>query len=315
MSLTKSDSLCESDEQKSVLQKTSLESEVRLVNTTFVLRCDTTGSRINHKVRSPDVADGLPRLGRQLVSAGAAACLADLVTFPLDTAKVRLQVDGGGRGRGLTSTITNILRLEGPTALYSGLVPGLQRQMAFSAIRIGLYDEVKSCYTARLGVSESEQVLMLGVRVMAGVSTGALAILAAQPTDVVKIRLQAGGLGRYPGVWAAYTSIVATEGVGGLYRGFLPNIARNSIVNVGETVVYDAVKDCLLSGGHMKDGVGLHLASAILAGVSATLVASPVDVIKTRSRPDLYSFISCGGFGKIKNYSWIFVESFVLLLG
>ena len=95
MSLTKSDSLCESDEQKSVLQKTSLESEVRLVNTTFVLRCDTTGSRINHKVRSPDVADGLPRLGRQLVSAGAAACLADLVTFPLDTAKVRLQVGGG----------------------------------------------------------------------------------------------------------------------------------------------------------------------------------------------------------------------------
>ena len=37
MSLTKSDSLCESDEQKSVLQKTSLESEVRRVNTTFVL--------------------------------------------------------------------------------------------------------------------------------------------------------------------------------------------------------------------------------------------------------------------------------------
>ena len=37
MSLTKSDSLCESDEQKSVLQKTSLESEVRLVNTTFVM--------------------------------------------------------------------------------------------------------------------------------------------------------------------------------------------------------------------------------------------------------------------------------------
>ena len=79
--------------------------------------------------------------------------------------------------------------------------------------------------------------------------------------------------------------------------------------------MYDAVKDCLLSGGHIKDGVPLHLASALLAGLSATLVASPVDVIKTRSGPDLYSFISCGGFGKIKNYSWIFVESFVLLLG
>ena len=50
-------------------------------------------------------------------------------------------------------------------------------------------------------------------------------------------------------------------------------------------MVYDSVKDSLLSGGHIKDGVPLHLASAMLAGVSATLVASPVDVIKTRSRP------------------------------
>ena len=164
-----------------------------------------------------------------MITAGAAACLADLVTFPLDTAKVRLQVRGEGgrrRGLGLTATLSNILRLEGPTALYSGLVPGLQRQMAFSAIRIGLYDEVKTCYTARLGVGESQQVQMLGVRVLAGVTTGVLAILAAQPTDVVKIRLQAGGRGRYPGVWAAYTTIASTEGVGGLYRGLLPNIAR-----------------------------------------------------------------------------------------
>ena len=51
---------------------------------------------------------------------------------------------------------------------------------------------------------------------------------------------------------------------------------------MGETVVYDAVKDSLLSSGRLSDGVPLHLASAVVAGVSATLVASPVDVIKTR---------------------------------
>ena len=139
-----------------------------------------------------------------------------------------LQVSGEGRRRGLAATFTTIVREEGASALYSGLVPGLQRQMAFSAIRIGLYDEVKSRYTVGLGVRETDQVEMLGVRVMAGVSTGVLAILVAQPTDVVKIRLQAGrgGRARHPGVWAAYTSIANTEGVRGLYRGFLPNIAR-----------------------------------------------------------------------------------------
>ena len=38
-----------------------------------------------------------------------------------------------------------------------------------------------------------------------------------------------------------------------------------------------------MRGGHMVEGVGCHLASAVVAGVTATMVASPVDVVKTRS--------------------------------
>ena len=67
-----------------------------------------------------------------------------------------------------------------------------------------------------------------------------------------------------------------------MYRGTLANIVRNCIVNVGETVVYDAVKDGLLTGGYMTDGIPCHFASAVVAGVTATFVASPVDVVKTR---------------------------------
>lgn len=37
-------------------------------------------------------SDVPPPLGVKMASAGAAACIADIVTFPLDTAKVRLQV-------------------------------------------------------------------------------------------------------------------------------------------------------------------------------------------------------------------------------
>lgn len=37
-------------------------------------------------------SDVPPPLGVKMASAGAAACFADLITFPLDTAKVRLQV-------------------------------------------------------------------------------------------------------------------------------------------------------------------------------------------------------------------------------
>lgn len=37
-------------------------------------------------------ADPSPTVAVKVFSAGAAGCVADLVTFPLDTAKVRLQV-------------------------------------------------------------------------------------------------------------------------------------------------------------------------------------------------------------------------------
>ena len=38
-----------------------------------------------------------PTIGMKLFSAGLAACIADAGTFPLDTAKVRLQVRRGVR--------------------------------------------------------------------------------------------------------------------------------------------------------------------------------------------------------------------------
>ena len=94
--------------------------------------------------------------------------------------------------------------------------------MAFSAIRIGGYETVKQKYTELTGAATS--LGLLGVRIAAGVTTGVLAILAAQPTDVVKIRMQAelrkpGEVSRYNGVMDAYRTVFANEGFRGLYKG------------------------------------------------------------------------------------------------
>ncbi len=68
------------------------------------------------------------------------------------------------------------------------------------------------------------QLSMLGVRIAAGMTTGTLAILSAQPTDVVKIRMQAeskrpGQVSRYKGVFHAYKTVYLEEGMRGLYKG------------------------------------------------------------------------------------------------
>ena len=63
------------------------------------------------------------------------------------------------------------------------------------------------------------------IRIAAGVTTGALAVTCAQPTDVVKVRLQAqvnvgaGGAVRYNGALHAYKTIAKREGIQGLWKG------------------------------------------------------------------------------------------------
>lgn len=68
-----------------------------------------------------------------------------------------LQIQGESQGlvhtaasaqyRGVLGTILTMVRTEGPRSLYNGLVAGLQRQMSFASVRIGLYDSVKQFYT------------------------------------------------------------------------------------------------------------------------------------------------------------------------
>lgn len=59
----------------------------------------------------------------------------------------------GIRYRGVFGTISTMVRTEGPRSLYNGLVAGLQRQLCFASVRIGLYDSVRDFYT---GGKESE---------------------------------------------------------------------------------------------------------------------------------------------------------------
>lgn len=64
----------------------------------------------------------------------------------------------------------------------------------------------------------------IGTRLLAGCTTGAMAVAVAQPTDVVKVRFQAqvsagAGNKRYQGTMDAYRTIAKEEGFRGLWKG------------------------------------------------------------------------------------------------
>lgn len=76
-----------------------------------------------------------------------------MCTIPLDTAKVRLQLQrktpslpaplaSAAISGGMLATILCIAREEGVAALWKGIIPGLHRQFLYGGLRIGLYEPV-----------------------------------------------------------------------------------------------------------------------------------------------------------------------------
>lgn len=228
----------------------------------------------------------------KLISAGSAACIAEAITLPMDCAKIKLQVEGGT----LATTIRTIAATDGTKGFFRGLVPGLHRQLGFCTIRLGLYDSTKDFYMKHTALNDG-----LPLRFAAGISTAVAAVCVAQPTEVVKIRMQAAKAGtvRYTGSLSAYYKIGVTEGTKGLWSGLGPSIMRLSICNIGEVVTYDTVKTSILRRGWMQDAFPLHFFSAVCAGAVTTCLTSPVDVVKTtfvNSRPGEYkSALQCAG--------------------
>lgn len=81
-----------------------------------------------------------------------------LCTIPLDTAKVRLQLEkktvsedgvSVSKYRGLLGTVATIAREEGLSALWKGIIAGLHRQCIYGGLRVGLYDPVSIRYVLR----------------------------------------------------------------------------------------------------------------------------------------------------------------------
>lgn len=80
-------------------------------------------------------------------SAGIAACMAEILTLPIDTAKVRMQVqvigDGGAaavggvvaRPPGFIPVLTQMAKTEGVSAWWKGLPAGLHRQFIYATLR------------------------------------------------------------------------------------------------------------------------------------------------------------------------------------
>lgn len=220
---------------------------------------------------------------------GVASCAAEILTFPIDTAKTRLQLQGQttdahhsqNRYKGIFHCWKTVVKEEGLTVLYSGLAPALLRQAIYGTIKYGLYYTIKDF----IGGEESP-VKNVSIAVVAG----SLSASIANPTDVLKVSLQSRSAPVVSpkrvirvSLYNCFRDIYVREGISGLWRGVAPTASRAALVAGVQLPVYDMIKLFMLKHGILPgDSAWNHLFSSFCAGLCSCLVSSPVDVVRTR---------------------------------
>ncbi|XP_038304829.1 brain mitochondrial carrier protein 1 isoform X5 [Canis lupus baileyi] len=221
---------------------------------------------------------------KPFVYGGLASIVAEFGTFPVDLTKTRLQVQGQSidvrfkeiKYRGMFHALFRIYKEEGVLALYSGIAPALLRQASYGTIKIGIYQSLKRLFVERL---EDETLL---INMICGVVSGVISSTIANPTDVLKIRMQAQGSLFQGSMIGSFIDIYQQEGTRGLWRGVVPTAQRAAIVVGVELPVYDITKKHLILSGVMGDTILTHFVSSFTCGLAGALASNPVDVVRTR---------------------------------
>ncbi|XP_012504804.1 PREDICTED: kidney mitochondrial carrier protein 1 isoform X2 [Propithecus coquereli] len=218
------------------------------------------------------------------VYGGLASITAECGTFPIDLTKTRLQIQGQTndanfkeiRYRGMLHALVRIGREEGLKALYSGIAPAMLRQASYGTIKIGTYQSLKRLFVER---PEDET---LPINVICGILSGVISSTIANPTDVLKIRMQAQSNTIQGGMIGNFINIYQQEGTRGLWKGVSLTAQRAAIVVGVELPVYDFTKKHLILSGLMGDTVYTHFLSSFTCGLAGALASNPVDVVRTR---------------------------------
>ncbi|XP_010588370.1 mitochondrial S-adenosylmethionine carrier protein isoform X3 [Loxodonta africana] len=188
-----------------------------------------------------------PGFTTSLLAGGVAGVTVDLVLFPLDTIKTRLQSPQGFNKAG------------GFRGIYAGVPSAAIGSFPNAAAFFITYEYVKW-----LLHTDSSPYLMPVKHMLAASAGEVIACLIRVPSEVVKQRAQVSASSSTVQI---FTDILYQEGIQGLYRGYKSTVLREALWSWRQ--------------GHAVDSWQSAVCGAFAGGFAAA-VTTPLDVAKTR---------------------------------
>ncbi|EDW63988.1 mitochondrial uncoupling protein 4 [Drosophila virilis] len=234
------------------------------------------------------------RLVEICITSFLSAVNADLIVYPLDVTKTRLQIQGEhgnpyanmAKYRGLFGTALGVIKEEGFLKLYSGFSALVLRHSFVSGLKIGSYDYLRSKWSVR---TDDKVTISMPCTMLAGIVSGALSTIASNPLDLVKLQMQMESkrilLGMPPrstGIMQALQFIYSQGGLRSLYRGLGPNIMRASLFSLGGISFYDLGKRNIKKLLNSEENLLVQFLAAMVAGFFCSALSCPADVVKSR---------------------------------
>ncbi|XP_021550707.1 S-adenosylmethionine mitochondrial carrier protein isoform X1 [Neomonachus schauinslandi] len=203
-----------------------------------------------------------PGFTASLVAGGVAGVAVDLILFPLDTIKTRLQSPQGFNKAG------------GFRGIYAGVPSAAIGSFPNAAAFFITYEYVKWLWH-----TDSSSYLMPVKHMLAASAGEVVACLIRVPSEVVKQRAQVSASSR---TFQIFSNILYTEGIQGLYRGYKSTVLREIPFSLVQFPLWESLK-ALWSWrqDHVVDCWQSAVCGAFAGGFAAA-VTTPLDVAKTR---------------------------------
>lgn len=223
---------------------------------------DSPLSALNYNPEQVYGAMDRPGFIASLVAGGIAGVSVDLILFPLDTIKTRLQSPQG------------FYKAGGFYGVYAGVPSTAIGSFPNAAAFFVTYEYVKWILH-----TDSSSHLMPVTHMLAASAGEVVACLIRVPSEVVKQRAQ---VSASSGTFHIFSNILCQEGIQGLYRGYKSTVLREIPFSLVQFPLWESLK-ALWSW--RQDHVVNSWQSAVcgaFAGGFAAAVTTPLDVAKTR---------------------------------
>lgn len=206
-----------------------------------------------------------------------------VICYPTEFVKTQLQLQSKANPEysGIMDCVKKVVKGHGPLALYRGAMPLIIGSSVKQMVRWSTYSNVSGVFR------KDDNSIDILPNMFSGACAGAAeATFAVTPIETLKNRCIDDirrGTNKYTGSFDAMMKIIRSEGLGGLYMGLAPTIAKQGTNQMVRFPIQQMYFQLFFGGDpEKKKNPFLNGLCGAAAGGTSVVLTMPQDTIKTR---------------------------------